>query len=364
MALPVGANDSAVSGVGGSWQMQKAQHRTVAMQSELVDIRVRPDASYFVMARFVFRNFGPAQTVTMGFPEGWGGDRDGSSGSTFRHFQTSVDGHEIRPRRVVTKRGEGGFSALWLKTVHFGAGQTRRVQVSYLSYGGGMSTGEKWVDYDFTGGNWRGKVRESVLTIQLPAGWYAVRPFDDLMAQPNPEMTRHGGSFRFRWTNWQAQYKFQLESRRLVRGGLYMDRSPVGFQKAMMVNSPGPVPDGWKAHAIDIIPDAITHNGHLWVSLSFLLRQRGGVPPVVKKTWNGEKRTLFLWKGRRYLALKMTKFAPYGAQALRHPASPFQLLRGSETEIFLPARSIEKALGQKFHAPRPDDYDPYALNFD
>jgi len=365
---PANANDSAVSGVGGRWQMQRAEHRTVSMERENVAIAVRPDASYAVTADFVFRNYGAATQVMMGFPESWGGDRGPFATTSYQNFRTWVDGRRVAARRAKVKEKYNEGTALWLKTVSFGAGQVRRIRVSYLSSGGGMSTGEHWVDYGFTGGNWRGEVRESVLTVQFPPGRYAVRPYDDLPDQPNPEITRRGGFFRYRWRNWQAQRDFRLEFKTLVPGGLYMDNQPTRFQKAILVNQPGLLRGYHHGWGSSDRPDAILHHGRMWLSLSFLASQRGSsgpgaIPAMVKKTWNGAKHTLFLWSGRRYLPIKIQETAPYGSLSLQRPDRTFYLANGGAPEFYIPAKALRERLGIAFRPPGADD-DPYELRFD
>lgn len=74
-ALAAWANDRAIVGRGGTWKPLQGEHASIRMVSERVRVDVY-EKYYDVQASFVFRNEGPATTVTMGFPESGGGDVD------------------------------------------------------------------------------------------------------------------------------------------------------------------------------------------------------------------------------------------------------------------------------------------------
>src|SRR5690606_38790314 len=165
------ANDSAISGTSGTPGNLKAtqlagEHKTIRMVREQI-VMTLGRSEYVTDAHFVFRNDGPATTVKMGFPEGAGGDSDFANlkkKTSFKEFKAWVDGREIKAMRMIADANEDDFTldALWVKTVPFQRGQTRNVRVRYRSPLGTSTDGD-FVFYDFTGGNWKGKVDESTL---------------------------------------------------------------------------------------------------------------------------------------------------------------------------------------------------------
>lgn len=211
-----GANDTAVSGVSGSARPLRGEHRDIQMVRELVWIEVRGD-SYTTTADFEFFNHGSAQSVRMGFPEesygGGSGDRLLKK-SSFQSFATWVDGRQVRARRVASEQDVSErFKALWVKTVFFGSGQRRRVRVRTESRVGGMAAylsegGGRLASYNFSGGNWKGSVQESVLVAVLHGKGVSVK---NVYAEgdPKPTSSRRSGRglqrMRYRWANWPAE---------------------------------------------------------------------------------------------------------------------------------------------------------------
>ncbi|MDP4114628.1 MAG: hypothetical protein Q8903_00750 [Bacteroidota bacterium] len=187
------SNDCAVSGQGGRWQLLKGEHNSIQMISEIVNMSVFMENSgaegelrYKVVATFIFKNHGKAQTVKMGFPESSYGDYDGG----FLYFHTWVNGQEVTASRSIIDSSAGdssaitpfnpdssdyedGFDAFWVKDVSFNENETKTITVEYMSpvnngiavLGNGT---DYWVSYDFTGGNWFGKVEESKVIVEIP----------------------------------------------------------------------------------------------------------------------------------------------------------------------------------------------------
>lgn len=210
------ANDAAFSGWGGSMKPMKGEHPAVQMVREWVTIDLY-GYQPVVDCTFIFHNHGPAATVTMGFPESGGGDGSdrGVEHTDFDSFATWVDGLPVRTVRKLTEHDDEEYTAYFVKQVHFNAGQTRRVRVHYEGGGGASSSGDHNVGYDFTGGNWRGVVEESLLTLNLhgPGTYWIDRtpdPDAKRVAANEPVVTRRGNSFIYRWGPWQAQRGFGL----------------------------------------------------------------------------------------------------------------------------------------------------------
>lgn len=196
------ANDRGIDGVGGSWVVMEGEHPTVQMVEEDVRMEAYP-ALTFTTADFVFANHGEACEVTMGFPESGMGDISWTGlddKSRFLSFRSQVDGEEVRCQRAKVKYPtDETYETHWLKQVSFARDQTRRVRVEYVSRTG-HGAGFYFAHYDFTGGNWQGKVNRSHLTLVIhPAGFKYV-PYPD-----NPVWNVRGSEAHFEARNWEAE---------------------------------------------------------------------------------------------------------------------------------------------------------------
>ncbi|MBS2033483.1 YARHG domain-containing protein [bacterium] len=204
------ANDSP-SLSSGTFQPMNGEHPQIRMESEDIYLKVYL-GSYDVDARFVFTNDGPAQDVTMGFPE-WAHDylRDKAN---FLNFRSSVDGVPVGVKRFVPAgQHRLDYRAWWLKTVHFSPYQTRMVTVRFSARLDSTPDGDRFhsVGYAFTGGAWKGKVKESRLTVRLPyqgarLGGYA----RGSEGYRGPGMTRDGRWVYLVRRNWEAEQRFNL----------------------------------------------------------------------------------------------------------------------------------------------------------
>lgn len=212
------ANDSAISGTSGTPGSLKAtvlagEHKSIRMVREQIDMRIGQN-DYVTDARFVFHNSGPTTTVRMGFPEGAGGDSDFAEikkTTSFKEFETWVDGKRIKATRLISSAqpDDFDFDAYWVKSVRFARGQTRHVRVRYRSELGSTSDQSNYFFYDFTGGNWKGKVDESILRVTFTVpGTYKLFPNRDI--KDEPFRSDRNNEILFRWRNWQAQEGFGL----------------------------------------------------------------------------------------------------------------------------------------------------------
>lgn len=197
----------------GTPKPMNGEHPHLRMVREDVYLKVY-FRNYDVDARFEFYNDGPAQTVTMGFPE-WAHDYD-SKRSGFQRFTTLVDGVPVPTRRIVPEvLTRYDYRAWWLKTVHFNAYQTRHITVRFTAPVDGTPDGPGFhaVGYHFTGQAWKGKVRESRLTIRLPYSGARLGGFARGVGGYTDKTP--GVSFSGRWVhfarrNWQAQEPFEI----------------------------------------------------------------------------------------------------------------------------------------------------------
>ena len=346
------ANDASSSGVGGSWRMLKGEHRHVQMVREHVRI-VPAWGGFQTTADFVFRNYGAATTVEMGFPESQDGvDRDGAeslayfrSHPTFSRFRSWVDGRRVRVRRHVNRETHR-VGALWVKTIRFARNQTRHVRVRYVSSsGGGASDGMMWVAYNFTGGNWRGEVEESVLDIDLWNGTFLLPQWEHEIKGVT-HIQRNGNRFRFRWTHWQAQQEFQLSYYSVFPNDLLRHQLEASCSRDSKPYYGVAYDANDNSRPLQLLPrvrgngraECVLLGGRLWVSAKAFSphwdEKRHGV--VLK---NGGKQAFFSAVGAARRS-SLWPLAPNGA---------FWISEGGHHSILmLPARDVARKLGGRF----------------
>jgi hypothetical protein len=349
------ANDSAIEGAGGSpiaigsiqkVQPLKGEHRSIRMLRETVDMTLG-EQSYEVIANFVFRNEGAATTVLMGFPEGAGGDIDFGpleKRSAYRNFATWVDGRRAPVRRIVAKQAEYDFDfdAYWVKSVRFARGQTRRVRVSYRAPVG-TSVGFDYIYYDFTGGNWKGKVADSRLTIKLATpGVYRLYPVEE---HKSATRWQKGNTLFWQWRNWQAQDGFAFRFGRTLPNiiaraneekDLNEDYSFFGDTREIMVQAPNRKPSIWDVH-LTYTPDCILRDGRAFVSVR-------GLSDAIRNQISERERTEK--KKQRYGEMRWNEKTQ--TTGLVVPAAPGQSL--PERVLMFRANLKEFTLNEKAYA--------------
>lgn len=207
MALPSLANDRSIVGIGGRVQALRTEHPQIRMVKEKVQLTVRR-WDYDVVADFWFANDGPATAVLMGFPESGVGDIESGSyakKSGFHDFKSWVDGRPLQVERRLTVGEENYYQAHWVKTVAFRAKQLRHIRVAYRSPVGSVALPGMFVEYPFTGGNWKGLVDHSLLIadFQLPADYQ----FEAGISTP---VRQEANRLIFEKRHWQAQENLYL----------------------------------------------------------------------------------------------------------------------------------------------------------
>ena len=377
------ANDSAIEGIGGSptalgsWRKiapMKGEHPSIQMVNERVNITVNA-TTYDVRADFEFHNDGAARTVLMGFPEGAAGDVDVitlDKKSSYRNFKTSVDGQEIRARRIPLSEesSEFEFDAYWVKSVPFARRQTRRVRVSYRAPLG-ASVDSRFLSYDFTGGNWKGVVKDSVLTVNFAApGRYTIWPVaKELKAQ----QWRKNDTLGFRWHNWQAQSGFTLRFNHALPSQLTRAYNRMELkQKASMDEGQSTIlvsaahdSDLWRT-PLARPTDYVLRDGHSFVAMSELAdlvqreiarRQYATNKPLRYGflKWNpqsrsvvltlGDGRQLQFTNGSNQMHVYNRYYLQLPERTQQMPAAAFIGGRGGGESLYVPLASAMKALG-------------------
>jgi len=366
------ANDGVITGEGGTLHMMSGEHPAVRMVRERVQIDVYP-GYYDVAADFFFYNEGDAVTVKMGFPESGGGDIDGRyyvKNTGFLKFATTVDGKGVTARRTAsTDKISGDYDAYWVKEVSFTRGQRRHVRVMYRAKPGAISSGEHTVTYQFTGGNWKGTVKESLLTVKMNL------PGESLIWFPQPDKNnayiyhrRSESSLAFKWSDWQAQRDFYLSYMTTYHNwfsleGLSADlcghQHWVCEYMRTLNRQPGTVRmvlPGKPAEP-DWAPDVIERGGTLFIQLKplsdFLSRPpKEGKRSIANLYWDGKKMQAILSTGNRtlYFSPGSKKMIVSGTETVLMPAAAFLSypIKGYAGVMYVPAGSVLNALGRRY----------------
>ncbi|BCM91409.1 hypothetical protein IAD21_03281 [Abditibacteriota bacterium] len=353
IGLSAEANDSAASGIGGNWRLLSREHKSVQMVREHVVLRQLPGAEFETTANFEFCNHGKAVTITMGFPEMAGGDQAGNLGR-LAGFRSWVGGQKVPVKFVTAGKGEDE-TGLYIKRVHFAARQTRHIRVNYRSRSGSWSSSGTFdLIYDFTGGNWKGKVKESVLDVVLLPGRQYVNSLPTLRTSCGAtSIYRKGNLFRFRWIDWQAQREFDFPLHSELSGSLYDRENRNGYYPPSLIILPGhPFVKHGAIHSFTI-PDGFLNNGHLWIRARWL---NDHLNPLPSDTYNPDGATVWDAKRQRVVihstigkaiilargaTLNSTHWPPNSQRAIWIRAY-------EERQLFLPAQQIEQMLPLKF----------------
>jgi len=380
--LPGKANDANITGVGGTFMPLKGEHKTIQMVREHVRMTIRPDFTYRVTVDFVFRNHGRATSVLMGFPEWGDGDFNPElfkDSSGFNSFATWVDGRRMRARYKAQPGKYPGYKGHWIKRVRFGRQQTRRIRVRFESDCNNDSNGGFGANYDFTGGNWRGIVQESLLSVSFNIpGNHTVRAgisANDSASTAPVSRSHRGNRFFFRCRNWQAEGSFDFYFKPVLQHPLAWNFEkppppPDGEVTVMLPQTPGA--RVWPANQPKfvalhrrmsvmslrelgewfdtLIPgqkDRLMPTRH-WRSSSDGVSIYQPLRPFHYVHWRERDKTAWLRVGVHVFGFRAGK-----AQILvngkvnRLPAAPLMVLDRGQHRLYVPLAPIMKALGGK-----------------
>ena len=345
------ANDGRITGVGGRWQFLKDEKTSVRMVREWIKMRVRAN-EYKVEATFIFHNDGQATRVEMGFPETGGGvdinEKYFKKHSGFHSFSSWVDGRRVRVKRVKVQTTSEDYTAFWKKVVDFRAGQTRCVRVEYSGEPGGDSSGFSWVEYDFTGGNWKGKVESSEIEVSFEddaVGAWLIKDTTGLK-QSGTRLSR-------RWTNWQAEHSFRLWMRTTVPNWLSLQIANIAnpSKRDQTIQNPSNARRFWRkmerGGTVNFLPDAFVRPGRMFVSLNHLCEILQAKKRNARLEWSAKTRLHTLAVGaQRFDFRSGSKAMRLNDRVLSLPAPTIGLRRywSDSTSLYVPAAPILKSL--------------------
>jgi len=372
-SLPISANDGAMIGIGGTMQPLRGEHKSIRMVREHVRMTLLDRYTYRVVVDFVFRNEGPRTSVVMGFPEGGDGvdveAEEYKRKSGFDSFATWVDGRRVRALYSPSaSRSSEGYKAYWLKRVRFKRGQTRRVRVRYVTPCGWSTVGDGNMNYNFTGGNWRGRVDESLLTATIAApGTYSMNPevrYNRAVGNGSMTQNQRANRFFYRWRNWQAEANFGIHFYTLIP-----NQYAVNFEKPggnpnqgpeYIIDVPG-APVGRvlyaSAHGNNGMMPAAMHHGMAVVALRDIIRwlneqttHYDRLQPM-QITWNQQKKSAWLRVGPHVFGFRRGKARMViNGKVHRLPGPPLVVKHNWDQFIYVPLAPIMKVLGGKVKA--------------
>lgn len=201
------ANDTRVYGTGGTIKRMGGEDANIRMEAEWVNVDVY-DKTYEVSATFNFINDSDEeQTVQMGFPESGGGGDVDINRVGFTSFSSKVDDIPLEVKRIKPRAentDDTMYQAYWVKEVTFLPRQTRLVQVNYTSPTCDVSSPPyHFVQYNFTGGNWKGKVASSEILFTFHGAGTWQFSSDTAFSQNENELY-------YQWKNWEAEMTCEI----------------------------------------------------------------------------------------------------------------------------------------------------------
>jgi len=213
------ADDGGGSIVAGGALQPTKSHPSVRMVSEVVDAKLGGSngdiSNVYVRCQFIFKNDGPAQDVVMAFPEKASSYGDPSPNDRLRGFTSWVDDKPVKiTYRPSAKSDESEdkkeYNAWYVKTVHFDAGQTRKVVDMYASDLGAAGTSDGWTTSEFTyvlrtGASWKGRIGKATINMDTSAG----AGFYDIKASPKGCKVK-GDKYTWVMTNFEPKQDISL----------------------------------------------------------------------------------------------------------------------------------------------------------
>jgi len=223
----------------------------------------------------------------------------------------------------------------------------------------GSSTDGSFVFYDFTGGNWKGKVDLSSLKIifNFPGTYRVWSQRED--ENPKPRLTRGAGKLEYSWRNWQAQNGFVSRFKRTLPAELW----PVSEEKELTTEvdlsdqtfllTAG---DGSKLVASRAIADwppaGVLREGRAFIQFRDLIEQmrenwerkqgHAIAPGVGMRERNGAFIAPFYGHGKEVVRVQPdVKTMEVGGQKIMLPSAPF--VAGGV--LYVPLDAMAKALG-------------------
>ena len=205
---------SCSGGEGGSLRPFPDQHPVVRMVREKIRVTFLSGGNYdySVLVDYVLRNDGPTSRIAMCIPENnfFAADTVSPKGAAgLAELNMRVDGYRVPLQRKVLRHTGvqwPDYNVLWVAKVPFQHRQTRRIRVRYLSRMWG-SCG-KFMIYSFAGRRWRGRVKETSLTLIYGGSVYYDKQGNPGVTSSSIQLRDRGTRSYYRWSNWYPDGAF------------------------------------------------------------------------------------------------------------------------------------------------------------
>jgi len=202
VAGAVAADETPMVGIGGAYRPIRGEP-PVRLVREFVRVRLDPRQASTVV-QFEFRNEGPAQVVTMGFPE-----QVIYARASYERFRVEVDGRPApaKPTRWAETFYKTEWTRWWVHRVRFAGGQRRIVQVSYRERPARDSSGGCSYAYLVgTGRGWKGSIGSADIVIRLKR----FPSYSTVFADPGG-VSRQENVVTWHFDNWEPAPGLRLD---------------------------------------------------------------------------------------------------------------------------------------------------------
>ena len=193
------------------------------------------------------------------------------------------------------------------------------------------------MDYNFTGGNWKGEVDESTLTVHLDCpGTYLVSPYS---GDFKPVFRRDGRDFIYTWRHWQAETDFSFDYCTTLRDFLLQKDDSGTNLMPVKIDVPARTPN---ESYVDLAPSTVVRRGRLLIAL---------------QTWvNSPAAAGVRNVGDPNIASKIILKRTSGRAAYFTPRDPDTEVvtgLGPQTVWYIPASRLTQLFGARFSADLP-----------
>ena len=361
-ATPMLAQDDYVIAAPGSPSVPQGEHPQIRMESERVVLTLRADGKFNSVSQSVLVNDSDQTVkVDLGFPESNDGKQDleNPEQTTIEKFAASINGQRVNAKRKVVAVTPDYDEVWWVAPVTFAPRENKKVRVTMVAplntYGNVAFT--RKLDYNFTGGHWKGQVGRTDLEVRVPlqGQWVAsgieFPPYEGggiEVFQPTADKDGAVGVLRRSWRDWDGQSRVQISLSRTIPGWLLEPRGNTTlFEGRMLDNATSfrvGTPD---ARFVGDTP-AFVQGGVTMVSLPYLAARAAALSPVSSNDlkWDKANKRATLTRGNELYAWRAgSKTLMNSDQPVKLRVAPAMFITDSGPSLYVPLAESARALG-------------------
>ena len=364
MAAPMSAQDDFVIATPGSPTVPQGEHPQVRMESERVVLTLRDDGKFNSDSQSVLVNDSDKATkVELGFPESNDGKQntENPEKTAIEKFAATLNGKTVNAKRKVVAVTPDYEEVWWVAPVTFAPRESKKVRVTLVAplntYGNTAFT--RKLDYNFTGGHWKGNVGRTDLEVRVPlrGDWVAsgveFPPYTgggiDVF---EPKLVKDGdvGVLSRSWRDWEGQSRIQISLSRVGPGWLAEPRGSTSLFSQRMLNNAQSFRVG--APDANFVGDspAFVRGGVTMVSLPYLAARAAEMAPVASNSlkWDKTNKRATLMRGDEAYAWRVgSKTMMDGKQAVALRVAPAMFITDDGPSLYVPLSESARALGLK-----------------